>query len=269
MWVTRLLSRPLAARRAAAIISLFTLTLTLLAATLAFALDRSDFPSIGISIWWALQTVTTVGYGDFVPHNTEGRIIGSLALLGGGRGAGDAQAPGRSTTRWHRSSRRSLHGCNAWRKPWHAPRNRATAPDEEVGSPRGTGGRTVPDGARPSGDERRDLAAGRRLRHHRDHDPDGDRPLRPGDGGAGAARRQAGRPRGPPPRLCDRPLHLRRRLGAARGLVERAEPVVRLVDPRGGRGRGGAGRSRRPGRRQLPGQRPRDRLRGPGRGRRR
>src|ERR1044072_1871347 len=83
MWVTRLLSRPLAARRAAAIISLFTLTLTLLAATLAFALDRSDFPSIGISIWWALQTVTTVGYGDFVPHNTEGRIIGSLVMLGG------------------------------------------------------------------------------------------------------------------------------------------------------------------------------------------
>jgi len=27
--------------------------------------------------------VTTVGYGDFVPANTEGRIIGSLVMLGG------------------------------------------------------------------------------------------------------------------------------------------------------------------------------------------
>ncbi len=76
-------STPLTARRAAAIISLFTLALTLLGATMAFLLDREDFPNLGVSIWWALQTVTTVGYGDFVPHNTEGRIIGSLVMLGG------------------------------------------------------------------------------------------------------------------------------------------------------------------------------------------
>lgn len=77
------MAKPLTARRAAAIISLFTLSLTVVAATLAFFLDRDDFPNIGISGWWALQTVTTVGYGDFVPHNTEGRIIGSLVMLGG------------------------------------------------------------------------------------------------------------------------------------------------------------------------------------------
>jgi len=65
------------------IISLFTLALTLLGATMAFLFDRDDFPNLGVSIWWALQTVTTVGYGDFVPHNTEGRIIGSLVMLGG------------------------------------------------------------------------------------------------------------------------------------------------------------------------------------------
>ena len=76
-------STPLTARRAAVIISMFTLALTLLGATMAFLLDREDFPNLGVSIWWALQTVTTVGYGDFVPHNTEGRIIGSLVMLGG------------------------------------------------------------------------------------------------------------------------------------------------------------------------------------------
>lgn len=79
----RLLSTPLTARRAAAVISLFTLSLTLIAATAAFVLDRDDFPNLGISIWWALQTVTTVGYGDFVPANTEGRVIGALVMLGG------------------------------------------------------------------------------------------------------------------------------------------------------------------------------------------
>jgi voltage-gated potassium channel len=79
----RVQSAPLTARRAAVIISLFTFALTLLGATLAFLLDREDFPNLGVSIWWALQTVTTVGYGDFVPHNTEGRVIGSLVMLGG------------------------------------------------------------------------------------------------------------------------------------------------------------------------------------------
>ena len=83
-WVVKRVSaRPLTARRAAAIISAFTLTLTLVAATGAFLLDRDDFPNLGISMWWALQTVTTVGYGDFVPRNTEGRIIGSVVMLGG------------------------------------------------------------------------------------------------------------------------------------------------------------------------------------------
>lgn len=79
----RIDAAPLTARRAAATISLFTLTLTLVAALSAFLLDRSDFPNLGISAWWALQTVTTVGYGDFVPTSIEGRIIGSVVMLGG------------------------------------------------------------------------------------------------------------------------------------------------------------------------------------------
>lgn len=34
-------------------------------------------------MWWSLVTVTTVGYGDFVPVDTAGRIIASFLLLGG------------------------------------------------------------------------------------------------------------------------------------------------------------------------------------------
>ena len=34
-------------------------------------------------MWWALQTVTTVGYGDIVPADTEGRIIGAILMLQG------------------------------------------------------------------------------------------------------------------------------------------------------------------------------------------
>lgn len=79
----QLLSDRLTARRSARIIGAFTLLLTIVAALLAWLVDREDFPSLGISAWWALQTVTTVGYGDFVPTNTEGRVIGSVVMIGG------------------------------------------------------------------------------------------------------------------------------------------------------------------------------------------
>ena len=29
-------------------------------------LDRKDFPTVGLGLWWAVSTVTTVGYGDVV-----------------------------------------------------------------------------------------------------------------------------------------------------------------------------------------------------------
>ena len=34
-------------------------------------------------MWWALQTVTTVGYGDVVPASTVGKVIASFLMLGG------------------------------------------------------------------------------------------------------------------------------------------------------------------------------------------
>jgi voltage-gated potassium channel len=37
--------------------------------------------SIGISLYWAITTATTVGYGDVLPHNTVGRIIASCVML--------------------------------------------------------------------------------------------------------------------------------------------------------------------------------------------
>src|SRR5262249_30652669 len=60
---------------------LFTATLTTVTALLIFLIDREDFPNLGVSLWWSVQTVTTVGYGDFVPHNPEGRVLGGIVML--------------------------------------------------------------------------------------------------------------------------------------------------------------------------------------------
>jgi voltage-gated potassium channel len=45
--------------------------------------DPADFDSVGEGMWWAVQTVTTVGYGDVVPVHTGGRLIGTVLMLSG------------------------------------------------------------------------------------------------------------------------------------------------------------------------------------------
>jgi len=45
--------------------------------------DPDTFDSVWLGMWWGVQTVTTVGYGDVVPQDTVGRLIGSFLMLGG------------------------------------------------------------------------------------------------------------------------------------------------------------------------------------------
>ena len=75
--------RPLTPRRAARIIASYTVLVTVAGGTLAWLTDRKDFHTLGAGVWWALQTVTTVGYGDEVPHGTLGRSIGAVIMVSG------------------------------------------------------------------------------------------------------------------------------------------------------------------------------------------
>ena len=47
----------------------------------AWTLDKRDFGSVGEALWWSLQTVTTVGYGDIVPQSARGQVIGGVVML--------------------------------------------------------------------------------------------------------------------------------------------------------------------------------------------
>jgi voltage-gated potassium channel len=46
-------------------------------------LDHDEYSNIWVGMWWALQTVTTVGYGDVTPKHTSGRIVASFVMLEG------------------------------------------------------------------------------------------------------------------------------------------------------------------------------------------
>ena len=63
------------------VIVMATVLATAVGAVLVWVFDSDSFNSFGDALWWALQTVTTVGYGDVTPQNGVGRIIGGVVLI--------------------------------------------------------------------------------------------------------------------------------------------------------------------------------------------
>jgi voltage-gated potassium channel len=75
------LARASTPRGAAVVIASVTTSITILAGLLMTVLDHKGFPSVGSGLWWAVQTVTTVGYGDHVPTTVAGRLVAALVML--------------------------------------------------------------------------------------------------------------------------------------------------------------------------------------------
>jgi voltage-gated potassium channel len=75
--------KPLTTARAAWIIASVTVSMTIISGVLIHFTDKKNYPDIGDGLWWAIQTVTTVGYGDLVPTSTTGRFIAALVMVVG------------------------------------------------------------------------------------------------------------------------------------------------------------------------------------------
>lgn len=45
--------------------------------------DGANIRAAGDALWWALTTITTVGYGDHAPITAGGRLVGAVLMLGG------------------------------------------------------------------------------------------------------------------------------------------------------------------------------------------
>jgi len=77
------LTDPPTMRAAASVIVMVTAVVVIASGALIRALDHTEFSNIWLGMWWALQTVTTVGYGDIVPKHLSGRIVGAVVMLQG------------------------------------------------------------------------------------------------------------------------------------------------------------------------------------------
>ena len=73
--------------RALASVFVIFLIVLLLAAVALYVLERADQPeqfgSLPSSLWWAVTTLTTTGYGDAVPQTFLGRLIAGMVMICG------------------------------------------------------------------------------------------------------------------------------------------------------------------------------------------
>jgi voltage-gated potassium channel len=83
-WIDRRLSsRALRPRNAARLIAVIWIATVIVFGVLAWIVDPDSFDTVWLAFWWALQTITTVGYGDVVPQETDGKVVGAVLMLGG------------------------------------------------------------------------------------------------------------------------------------------------------------------------------------------
>ena len=79
----RFLEEPPSARNAAVVIIIATVVVVVGSGVVMTLIDSKEYPNLGVGLWWALQTVTTVGYGDVAPAQLGGRLVGALVMLEG------------------------------------------------------------------------------------------------------------------------------------------------------------------------------------------
>lgn len=72
---------PASVRNAAYLMIIITVAIVLVGGLVVWIFDARDFPDLGGALWYTLQTVTTVGYGDKVPTEGIGRLVGATVMV--------------------------------------------------------------------------------------------------------------------------------------------------------------------------------------------
>ncbi len=100
------------------------LLIVLLMGTLMFLVEGPDngFTSIPTSVYWAITTMTTVGFGDITPKTDVGRFIASIMMLvGWGTLAVPTGIVTSEMTAQRRSDKPTTRSCHECLSEGHAP----------------------------------------------------------------------------------------------------------------------------------------------------
>jgi len=77
----RFAADPASIRNTAYVMIIFTIGIVFVGGVIVWLFDSHDFPDLGGALWYTLQTVTTVGYGDKVPTEGTGRLVGAAVMV--------------------------------------------------------------------------------------------------------------------------------------------------------------------------------------------
>ena len=81
--LSKFLREPPSVRLAANVIVTATALVVVLGGVMMRVFDHKEYHSVWLGMWWVLQTVTTVGYGDLTPTAPIGKILTSIVMLWG------------------------------------------------------------------------------------------------------------------------------------------------------------------------------------------
>jgi len=81
--MAKFLREPPTVRGAVATIVVATASVVVAGGVLIRVLDHEEYSSVWVGMWWGIQTVTTVGYGDVTPAHWSGRLIAAVVMLYG------------------------------------------------------------------------------------------------------------------------------------------------------------------------------------------
>ncbi len=81
--MSKFLREPASVKNAVAVIVTATTVVVVISGVLMRLVDPHHFSNIWIGMWWSVQTVTTVGYGDILPTDLAGRLVAVAVMLEG------------------------------------------------------------------------------------------------------------------------------------------------------------------------------------------
>jgi voltage-gated potassium channel Kch len=76
-------ANPNSIRNAARVLIIAIITVVFVASLGVWIFDHGEYPDYGTALWFTLQTVTTVGYGDVPPTSGIGRFVASIVMVCG------------------------------------------------------------------------------------------------------------------------------------------------------------------------------------------
>jgi voltage-gated potassium channel len=79
--IDRFLSDPASVRNATVLTITVTILVVIIGSVVIWLFGGKNYPDFETAVWFTLQTITTVGYGDVTPDTGFGRLVAGVVMI--------------------------------------------------------------------------------------------------------------------------------------------------------------------------------------------